>query len=167
MARRTRGRNVDSLIPLAIIIVILLYGVYAFSHHDLLTIALYTSVGLAIPTWFFAMQVPNRCGMATVRDGHPCRLRSYGVIFGCWQYHFTMKAKARFGNREQAWEEPPARDRRRKLRETGLREPLGTTGKPVQVEIVENAKSRLIFWCTMVTTFLAVMTWLTSLFVSG
>ncbi len=163
MARRTRRRKDDSLIPLAIFIVVVLYGVYAFSHHDLLTMALYTSVGLAIPTWFVAMQMPNRCGMATVKDGHPCRFRSYGVIFGCWQYHFTMKAKARFGRREQTWQEPPARDRRRERLAGGLGAPVGTSG-PVQVEIMENTKGRLIFWCTMVTTLLALVTWLTSLF---
>lgn len=50
MARRTRRRKDDSLIPLVIFIVIVLYGVYAFSYHDLLTMALYTSVGLAIPS---------------------------------------------------------------------------------------------------------------------
>jgi hypothetical protein len=146
---------------------IVAYGVHAFSHHDLPTMVLYAAIGLAIPSWFFAMQMPNHCGMATVEDGHPCRLRSYGVIFGCWTYHFTMKAKVRFGKREQIWERPPARGRGRKRRDAGLGTPAGTSGEPVPVMIMETTKSRLTFWCTMVTTILAVATWVTSLLVSA
>jgi hypothetical protein len=137
---------------------IVLYGFYAFSRHDLLAMALYTSIGLAIPSWFFAMQMPNRCGMATVKDGHPCRLPARGVIFGCKQYHFMMKARARRGKSQQVWEQPPASGRRRRGGDAG------TSGEPIHVKIVEDVKSRITFCfmvlttlCTMVTTGLSLL----------
>lgn len=158
VARRGRRQKDDYLLSWVILISIVLYGIYVFSHHDLLTMALYTPIGLAIPSWFLGMQIPNRCGVATVKDGHPCRLRSYGVIFGCWQYHFTTKARARMGKRRQVWEQPPASGRGRKRGDVGLGTPAATSGEPVQVKIVEDMKSRITFCFMVLTTLCTLMT---------
>lgn len=90
--------------------------------------ALYVSIGLAIPSWFFAMQIPNQCGMATAKE-------------------------ARFGMRQHVWEEPLVKGRRRRRRDTRFEAPAGAKNGPIEVEIIENAKSRVTFRCMLLTTF--------------
>lgn len=153
MARGGRRRRDDSLISLVVLIVIGLYVLYVFANRDWLMIVLFTLVAVTALSWFFGTQIQAQCGVAT-RTGHACRLPARGVIFGCRQYHYREKARARMGKRQQVWEQPPANGRGRKGRDAGHETYVGEV---VDVRIVEDMKSRITFRCMVLTTFCTVV----------
>lgn len=143
-------RQKDDLLSWAMIIIIGAFVISAFQNHDLLKIALIASIVLMILSWLVAMELPTRCGVAT-RSGQPCRLSARGIIFGCKQYHFWEKARARTGKRRQVWQQ------------SQLTAGPGQKGRNigpqvVTVRIQDDLKSRVTFQCTMVTTLCTLVT---------
>ena len=127
-----RKKNKDIYVGSGIVVAGI-YGIYFITHQEwtkLLTV--YLPTAFFFLACFFLFIIPTRCRFPA-RKG-PCRNRSYGSIFGCTQYHWLMKARAKLGIGEQETSRSPARGRRR----------AGGAGfEAIHVIIEETGKDRI------------------------
>lgn len=167
MAARKKNKDIyvwGSLIAAGI------YGIYFITHQEwtkLLTV--YLPITFFVLACFFLFVIPTRCRFPG-RNG-PCRNKSYGSIFGCTQYHWSMKACAKLGIGEQEIPRSPVRGRRRGVEGAGF--------EAIHVRIEETGKDRIsrrlgvLSACiglitsapTIVTWVRATASWVISLFV--
>jgi hypothetical protein len=146
VTRRQKG----DLLSWSIVALIGLFAYSAFRDHDMIKITLIVSIALMIISWIIAMELPTKCGVTTRRGGR-CRLDAKGVIFGCKQWHYWEKARARWGKRQQVWHHSQI---------TGGqgREGRANGSQVVTVRIEEDIKSRITFQCTLITTACTLLT---------
>lgn len=113
---------------------IIAIGFYFFTRHEWAELAVYLPIIFFVLAWFFLLVIPTQCRYPTRRNG-PCRLRSYGIIFGCPRWHFWLKARARLGIGERETPPPPAPRRRR-----GTGVPREDVPIPVRIEETRNGR---------------------------
>jgi hypothetical protein len=144
MAVSTSNKGKDAYLWAGLIAI----GAYFITRHEWANLATYLPVTFFFLAWFLLFVVPIRCRYPG-RKG-PCRNRAYGLIFGCKQFHFWMKARARWGGAEQ--EGPShARARRRTAGDTGF-ETVYTE------ETSKERRERIGFWLGVVSFILGLAT---------
>jgi hypothetical protein len=165
MTRRLSAQN-RKLILCAFIIAV---PIYVITHYDWTIALICISTMLFVPAWYLTLRMPTQCRVATVK-GHPCRNRAYGVIFGCKQYHYLMKARVRIGKSEQDAPQPAPNGYRQKTGGAALGT-HGDTRQVVVVRIEEGAKGHIAFCfailsdlCTVVPVVVVAFKLVVSLF---
>lgn len=129
--------------------VIVAAPIFIITHYNWTVALVSIPIFLFLPTCYLALMMPTRCCVAT-RKGSPCRNRAHGVIFGCKQYHWSMKALARVGKREQ--DDPRhAPSSHRGKSGGGTLGAQGATRQVVTVEIKEGMKGHVTFCFTVLS----------------
>jgi hypothetical protein len=124
--------------------------IFIVTHYNWTVVLISVPIILFLPTCYLALLMPIRCRVAT-RKGSPCRNRAYGVIFGCKQYHYSMKALARIGKHEQDDPRSTPNGRRRRNDGGAMLGARGDTRQVVTVEIKEGMKGRVSFCFTVLS----------------
>lgn len=159
MARRKKDHNAAP-IAWAIIVAILFYFI---GSREWAKLFIYVTLVLA-----FA--VPTQCRVITGRRT-PCKLTAYGLIFGCWEWHFLDKARARIGRYQQAIPRtPPVSTQRR--RGGGAEFETNTyADEAMPVRILQSRKERIFALlaavgacCAILTSLTPIAKWIASLF---
>lgn len=163
MAARKKNKEIYSWSGL---ILIGFFGIHFITQLDLMELAAYLPIGFFVLACFFLLAMPTRCRFPG-RKG-PCRNRSYGIIFGCMQWHWSMKARAKLGIREQETPPSPARGHRREAGGAGF-EAYAHVNEAIPVIIEETRKdliSRrlgLLSACIgLITALPTIATWVVS-----
>ena len=149
--------------------VIVAAPLFIVTHYSWTVVLISMPIVLFFPTCYLALLMPTRCRVVT-RKGYPCRNPARGVIFGCKQYHYSMKALARLGKHEQGDPRSTSNGYRRKNGGVTLGT-QGDTRQVITVEIKEGMKGRVTFCftvlsglCTVGPVVIAGAKWVISLF---
>jgi hypothetical protein len=153
--RRRTNRKTVALWVLATELIALGYFVYSVVHRDLVSAGGSVSIAIAIVSWLFAVKVPTRCGVTTLR-GHPCPNPTTGVIFGCGSANHTWaKLLENLGFRRS----PPNRSRPEHSSVPSASASPATANYSVPIDPVrptaaerEIRRNSVLFWLTIVST---------------
>lgn len=162
VARRARKQQNNDLIAWAVVVAIL--ASFIINHEWVKALICLTAV--------FAVAIPVRCRVATGR-GTPCTRTAYGLIFGCWKWHWLDKARARIGKHQKAIPRSPVSTRRRRDRGAEFE-----IDEAMPVRVVQTRTDRVMLGlgaaaacATLLTSFTpiarwfgAAVTWIASLF---
>lgn len=87
-------------------------GLWFITSYEWGKLAVYLPVAFFVFAFFLFFLIPTRCRYPNRNppDGL-CRNKAWGILFGCTQYHFLLKARAKLGIGEQE-APPPVRSRK-------------------------------------------------------
>lgn len=106
------------------------------------------AAAFAVVVGWCVFRTRTRCGVVTQRMG-TCRLSSYGVLFGCKQYHYWEKFALRLGRRPRVGQAPSsAGSTAHASAGLGATAPSGTTA----VSLASSRRETVTYYCTIIST---------------
>lgn len=135
--------------------------IYLIASQEWAKLAVYLPILFFVLALFFLFVIPTRCCFPA-RKG-PCRNRSYGIIFGCTQYHWLMKARAKLGFDQQDTPPSPVRGHRQGTASVGF-EAIRVTVEETRKDRISRRLGVLSACIGLITALPTIVAWAKSLF---